>query len=703
MILEANRRILLVDDNRAIHEDFRKVLLASQVKNEALDDAEAMLFDEAPKPKLTGARFTVDSAHQGQEALEKVRAAIAEGEPYALAFVDVRMPPGWDGVETIERLWQEHPTLQIVVCTAFSDYSWEKMTERLGVSDNLVLLKKPFDNVEVLQIAHALTKKWLVTRQADWRLSELEEMVAARTAAIESANAELARSEERFSKAFRNSPIPQSIQSLPALRFLDVNDAFLGITGFTREEMIGQTPLQLGICIDYETHFLESVRAGKMVRNVETQITGRGGKLHTTLVSLEPLTIGGQPHILTMAQDISERLHLESQLRQAQKMEAVGQLAAGIAHDFNNLLTVIQGHSTLHRNNAAVQPEVASSLNQIGAAAERAAEVTRKLLTFSQRNIVSPRVLSLNDTVRNFTAMLPRLLGEKVGLRTAFSDGLRAIFADSTNIEQVLMNLALNSRDAMPDGGMISVATSRVTLGADAATRHPDARPGDYVCLSVADTGTGMDEATRARIFEPFFTTKETERGTGMGLATVYGIVKQHEGWIEVDSAPGKGSTFRVYIPTTDRVPEHSETAHPEPVADDGSHTILVVEDDASVRSLVVEVLQSYNYTVIEAETGDAAIENWPSHRENVDLVLTDMVMPGTASGLDVAQHCKASKPDLKVIYTSGYSSELFSSGVKLKDGENYLPKPYFSGKLTKIIRKALDLPARGGQLLAAV
>ncbi len=690
MILGANRRILLVDDNPSIHADFKKVLLDSQVRNDALDDAEEMLFEEKSRPKHQPARFSIESAFQGQEALEKVLAAIARGEPFSMAFVDVRMPPGWDGIETIARLWEADPALQVVVCTAYSDYSWETMSEKLGVSENLVLLKKPFDNVEVLQIAHSMTKKWLVTRQAAWRLSELEEMVVRRTPQLESASAEVTLSEERFSKAFRNSPIPQAIQSLPAQRFVDVNDAFLKMTGFTREEVTERTPLELGLCLDYETRFLKSASEGKVVRNVETQIVGRDKELRTALISLEPLTVAGQPHILMMAQDISDRLHLEHQLRQAQKMEAVGQLAAGIAHDFNNLLTIIQGHASLHRSVTGMPREVANSLAQISTAAECAADLTRKLLTFSRRNMVRPKVIKLNDIIKKLGGMLHRLLGERVELVMKFTPGLEPIFADATSIEQVLMNLTLNGRDAMPDGGTITVGTSNITLGENAALNNPDARPGSYVCLSVNDTGTGMDEATRNRIFEPFFTTKELNKGTGMGLATVYGIVKQHGGWVEVDTEVGKGSTFRVLIPSTTRTTEHHSESHPESVADDGDHTILVVEDDAVVRSLVVEVLTSYNYKVIEAENGDAAIERWPQFREEVDLLLTDMVMPGEANGLAVARHCTSSKPNLKVIYTSGYSSELFGSDVQLEDGVNYLPKPYFCGKLTAIIRKAL-------------
>jgi two-component system, cell cycle sensor histidine kinase and response regulator CckA len=393
-------------------------------------------------------------------------------------------------------------------------------------------------------------------------------------------------------------------------------------------------------------------------------------------------------------QDISDRLTLETQLRQSQKMEAIGQLAAGVAHDFNNLLTIIQGHASLHLDRTQVSEEINASLHQINGAAERAADLTRKLLTFSRRSMVRPKVLDLKETINTLTRMLRRLLGERISLRTDFAPDLPHIMADATSIEQVLMNLTLNSRDAMPDGGTITIRAEPVVITESAAARHPEAHPGRFVSLSVIDTGTGMDEATRSRIFEPFFTTKGVNKGTGMGLATVYGIVKQHEGWIEVKTQLGKGSTFLVFIPGTERTIE-AEAASAFPcTADDGNHTIFVVEDDAAVRCLVVEVLQSFNYNVIEAESGDAAIALWPRIRDQVDVLLTDMVMPGQANGLDVARHCLADKSELKVIYTSGYSSELFASNVKLQEGINYLPKPYLSGKLTSIIRNAIEADA---------
>jgi len=690
--IAAHHRILVVDDNPGIHDDFRKILLGNGVHNPALDAAEAILFDDpAAAARQHRVAFVVESAYQGHEAVEKMKASIEEGRPFALAFVDVRMPPGWDGIETIAELWKIAPALQVVVCTAYSDYSWDKMSEKLGVSDNLVLLKKPFDNVEVLQLSHALTKKWLVTGQAQLQLDKLEQMVANRTHEIEAANSKLRVSEERFSQAFQNSPMPQAIQTIRAQRFVDVNAAFLAMTGFSRDEVLQRTPLDLHLCLDYDPRFLTDAREGRTVREVSATISTRKGELRQVLLSMEPLSLGGEPHVLLMAQDISDRLALETQLRQAQKMEAVGQLAAGVAHDFNNLLTIIQGHASLHINRGHVPGDINASLHQINTAAERAADLTRKLLTFSRRGMVRPKVLDLRETVGGLGRMLRRLLGEQISLHTEFPDELPCIMADATSIEQVLMNLTLNSRDAMPDGGTITITAESVTVDAATPQRSPDARPGTFVCLHVIDTGTGMDEATLSRIFEPFFTTKGLNKGTGMGLATVYGIVQQHEGWIEVDTSPGKGSTFSVFLPTTESPKEQEEAIEPVSKSDHGSHTIFVVEDDEAVRSLVVEILESYHYNVISEETGDAAIARWPEIRGRVDLLLTDMVMPGKANGLDVARHCQGDDPDLKVIYTSGYSGELFSSNVKLQEGVNYLPKPYLTSTLTAIIRKALE------------
>lgn len=685
-----NLRILLVDDNPAIHEDFRKILAPRPQHDSALEEAEAVLFGGERPATVQPVAFPLESAFQGKEALEKVREARNAGRPFALAFVDVRMPPGWDGLETIEQLWKADPALQVVVCTAYSDYSWEKMSTRLGINENLVILKKPFDNIEVLQLAHALTRKWNVTEQARLRLDVLDRLVADRTASLQAANDNLRRSEERFSTAFRASPIPVAILASRSGRLVDLNEAFVNLTGMGAAQLIACSVEQLRKLIKLSPETLRALELGESVRNAPAQIASGTAEPRQILISFEPVTLGGEPHLLIMAQDISERLRLEAQLRQSQKMEAIGQLAAGVAHDFNNLLTIIQGHASLQLGQPGLSADLADSLGEIEHAAERAAELTRQLLAFSRRQIIHPRAIHLNELINGLVSMLKRLLGEAVELHCHLDQALPRIWADQTGIEQVLMNLTLNARDSMPKGGRITLFTESTMIGPGQVPAGSEALAGEHVCLGVTDTGSGMDPATRARIFEPFFTTKDVNKGTGMGLATVHGIVHQHRGWIDVVTAPGKGSTFRVYLPATHEAPAPAAPAVLSVPRNSRQDTILVVEDDDAVRSLVREVLEHHQYRVLEASTSEQALEVWRSHRAEVDLLLTDLVMPGNTSGLDLAQQLLAERPSLRVVYTTGYSAEVAGTTVHLQEGVNYLPKPYLSSKLTAILHTAL-------------
>ena len=417
-------RILVIDDNPAIHNDIRKILARPEPGATSLEDAETLLFGETVEEDKR-IFFEIDSAFQGQEGLELVKRALEAKNPYALAFVDVRMPPGWDGIETISRIWEVYPELQVVICTAYSDYSWEDITRKVGRSDSVLILKKPFDNIEVLQMAHALTKKWFLTQEAKSQLHNLDKMVSVRTEELQVANKRLTEeiaersqaenqlrlSEERFAKAFKSSPVPMSLQSLTDYRYIDVNDAYLEMTGYQREEMVGATSIERNLWVDKEVRaeIFEQLRTGKAVRNVETKIMRKNGEGRTTLLSAEQIHLGSESFALISESDISGRLQLESQLRQAQKMEAIGHLAAGVAHDFRNILTVIQGHANLRLLTPGLDTKMAESLTQITEAVERASNLTRQLLAFSRKQIMQMEVVSINKVVENLTSMLARL------------------------------------------------------------------------------------------------------------------------------------------------------------------------------------------------------------------------------------------------------------------------------------------------------
>ncbi len=689
-----NRRILVVDDNPSIHSDFRKILCPSRTSTGGAAELESILFDEPSKApgRLT---FELDSAYQGQEAAEMVQKAQAEDRPYALAFVDVRMPPGWDGIETISRLWKVSPRLQVVICTAYSDYSWEEMRDKLEQPDSLVVLKKPFDNVEVRQLAHALTRKWELRVQAELRLDELEQMVVKRTAELERTNESLVRSEERFAKAFHTSPVAMAVQSLSDRRFVDVNERMAQLTGWGREEMVGRSSGEL--CIWNAPRVVDDWITGllcqQMVRDRETQMRTQAGNLRQVLVSLTLVTIGVQPHVLQVIQDVTERAELERQFRQAQKMEAIGQLAAGLAHDFNNILTVVSGHASLIKSQTAEDSPETMSADEIAKAANRATGLIRQLLMFSRKQVMRFRYLDLNETVNTSLAMVRRLVGEHIHLKFTGGSSLPTIHADPTMIEQVVMNLAVNARDAMPNGGQVEIHTDLVVMSRDATPYDPEARNGRFIRLTFSDTGCGMDTSILNRIFEPFFTTKGVGKGTGLGLSTVFGIVRQHRGWLEVSSKPNQGTVFTLHFPACEQTAETTATSSETTVIFRGRETVLVAEDEDALREMVSTVLTAQGYKVLLASSGVEAIEVYEQADCHIDLLLTDMVMPGGVMGGELAQRLRASSPNLKVIFSSGYGPSMAGKDISAFQDRNFLAKPYSIGKLARFVREVLDRP----------
>jgi signal transduction histidine kinase/ActR/RegA family two-component response regulator len=388
----------------------------------------------------------------------------------------------------------------------------------------------------------------------------------------------------------------------------------------------------------------------------------------------------------------ADHLNLEEQLRQSQKMESIGQLAAGVAHDFNNMLTIIQGHSSALLAKPSLPPEMLEPVQAVYFASERAAGLTRQLLMFSRKNIMQPKPLDVREVVGNMTKLLARLLGETIALEFQSPAELPSVEGDPGMIEQVVMNLAVNARDAMPDGGTLAITIEPMEIDAAHAERHPDARTGYFLRLRVADTGTGMDATTLGRIFEPFFTTKEVGKGTGLGLATVYGIVKQHSGWIEVSSEPGKGTSFDVFFPASGEIaaPAKIEAA-PDAAVTGGDETILIVEDEEILREMAGGILKDCGYHLLEAATGIEALEVWRGRSGEIDLVLTDMVMPDGISGVDLAKRLLADRPDLKIIFTSGYTSTEINAELVSRSQARFLQKPYSHTTLARVVRDCLD------------
>ncbi len=398
-----------------------------------------------------------------------------------------------------------------------------------------------------------------------------------------------------------------------------------------------------------------------------------------------------QSHSSRLMREMEERKKLEQQLLQSQKMEAVGQLAGGIAHDFNNLLTIITGYSELILNRLPSGDGVREKMEEIKTAADRAASLTRQLLAFSRRQVLQPRVVDLNQIVANTDRMLRRLIGEDIDLVALCPPGVGRVKVDPGQIEQVIMNLAVNARDAMPQGGKLTIETANVELDGAYASNHVAVKSGPYVMLAVSDTGHGISPETQARIFEPFFTTKEQNKGTGLGLSTVYGIVKQSGGNIWVYSEPGKGATFKIYLPRVEEAPQPKTEVETAPATLRGTETVLLVEDEAAVRLLVRGVLEENGYHVLDAGSGAEALVMANNSKQPIHLLVTDVVMPGM-SGREVAQQVTLAHPETKVLFMSGYTDDAIVRHGVLESSAAFVQKPFTPDNLLRKIREALDL-----------
>ncbi len=586
--LPPNRRVIVIDDNPEIHRDLKDILGGDEETQTS--EIRAALFGE--QATAEDQRFQIDSAYQGEEGFKLVQQAKQTGQPYAVAFVDVRMPPGWDGVTTIKHIWEADPDVQVIVCTAYADYGWQELTDHLGRRDQWLVLKKPFDTIEAKQLTTALAEKWRLTQQARLKMNTLERMVEERTRELQEANERLVREMEERERA----------------------------QAAAREK--------------------------------------------------------------------------EEQLRHAQKMEVVGALAGGIAHEFNNLLQVITGYTQYALDDVSPESDLQHDLTEVLKAAEKAATLTRQLLSFGRRQPLRMANLDPAELLEDLVKLVRPLMGQKIELKVEVLDELPPIFGDANQLHQVLLNLCLNARDAMPDGGTLTLRCQREVLpDRRNEPRHSKINlpPGEYVVFVVEDTGCGMTPEVMERIFEPFFTTKDVGKGTGLGLSTAYGIVQQHKGTIHVESTPGRGSRFRIYIPAAAALQRGGEPDHVSPHQRyAGNETVLVVEDEPAVRELAVRSLQKAGYTVLSAGDGEEALNVFQDHCDEIDLVVLDMVMP-KLNGREAYERMKERKPDLPAVFCTAYDPKTANVGFVESNALRLLQKPYRSEVLLKTVRACLD------------
>ncbi len=597
---------------------------------------------------LLSREWAVDAVADGEAALEYVRDAVPD-----LVVSDVMMPRR-DGFSLLRALRGSPATRGVPVILLSARAGEEAVVEGLdtGADD---YLPKPFSARELVS-----------------RVRGLLEAAQARTSALRA-------SEVRFRRLAESGMVGITVSDAKG-QILEANDAFLHMVGCTREELLaGEVVWELLTPAGSDPSAASLPREGEYRR--------KDGRSVPVLVVVAPLE---NDERIAIALDLTARKRLEEQFRQAQKMEAVGRLAGGVAHDFNNILSVVLSYAEMVGAELAPEEPMRADVKEIRTAAMRGTDLTRQLLTFSRQQVLEPRVLSLNRSVSDMAKMLQRLLGADVKLTVLPDAGLWSIKADPGQIEQILMNLAVNARDAMPLGGALTIRTANVDLDEEYAAAHHEVKPGSYVMLAVSDTGIGMDAQTQARIFEPFFTTKDKGKGTGLGLATVFGIVKQSGGHIWVYSEPGQGTTFKLYFPRVGDAAERPPSERPPPASVRGSETLLLIEDDAKVRTLARSILRRSGYVVLEAANGGEALLLCEQHGARIDLVVTDVVLP-LMSGRQIVERLRAIRPELRVLFMSGYTDDAVLQHGLLDSGVAFLQKPLTPTALTRKVREVLE------------
>ena len=675
-------RILLIDDDPAVHADLKK----------ALASASQPLTVPRPGSEPLGLP-TIHSALQAQEGVALLQKASAAGTPYHVAFVDMRMNNGWSGPEIMLQLWAVQPDLQIALCAASTDYTRKDLASVLGINDNFAILRKPIDPLEALQLAFSLANKGAPSATPPPAPSPppdpSPQQISAK-AELTHEMAERSKAEERFRATFETAPVPMCLVNVKTVCWVDANEAFVALSGWPRSDLIDQR-IDVGSFWRAQPDCLRKLLASPdEVVCTESRFYNRLREERVVQFSRRFIHVHDVPHVLLVLNDITAQRVSDEKKRQSAQLEAVGRLAAGVAHDFNNILTVVKGQASLLLGDPGLSSSAQKGIEQMADAADRATGLVRQLLAFGRQQVVNPRPIDIRSHIESQSRLLGRLVGERISLRWECQASMPAAQVDPSSLDQVLLNLVVNARDAMSQGGCITISACTARIDEFHCETVREAKPGDYLLIKVTDTGTGIAPAIQSRIFEPYFTTKESSGGTGLGLATVHGLVKQQGGWLELESTPGFGTTFFVYLPKSNEeaAPAHhaSQPLQPGDWNVGAGRAVLIIEDEDINRSVLRQMLTRFGFDVLEACDSQQALDVWKKHMKDIQLVISDVGIPGNLNGIELGERIAADRPQIKIIYCTGYSAETLGSNKGIQEGHNFLAKPYDAQSLLQIL-----------------
>ena len=679
------QRILVIDDDQDVWRAYQLVLTPETVSSGISAEKINRLLSPGMDHDPATANFSLSFATQGQEGYLMVEEAARKKDPFSLAFIDVRMPPGWNGMETAKRISALDPEIELVIVTAYSDHSIEEIVRAVGSSEKLLFLRKPFDPDELRQLALSLTAKWHLARMAE---QQRKDLIA---------------SEHRFrSLVETTSDVVWEVDREGLFSYC--SPMSWDLYGYAPEELVGRIFFE--VLSEPESRdkfrqvFASCVESGNRWWAVERRCLTKEGRLIVVESSGMPVydaqgQVSGyrgiDRDITARNENEAERLRLEERFRQTQKLEALGTLAGGIAHDLNNILTPILTYSKLGKMQTAENQELHVMFETIENCSQRAADLIRRILSFSRKQKIDMRPLDLHQLIQELSKILRRLIREDITFSVVLPEKLWPVLTDRNQMEQVLINLVVNARDAMENGGELKISAENISV-APHSLYDIDLREicGDFVLLTVSDQGCGIDAKKIALVFDPFFTTKEVGKGTGLGLASVHGIVAQHGGHILVESTEGKGSSFKIFLPKSEGTSSEENVSVAPLRFQKGTESILLVEDDTEVLQVLAATLEDLGYRILTAANGKAALDLFAEQGEKIDMLVTDLIMPGLG-GKALGRAIRKRRPGLPILYMTGYDFDVATQELEEERGAALLQKPIALNHFTEVVRKLLD------------